>query len=196
MTTDNQAWIDAIRESVDSHRRMIDSLVSQLTDEELHARPSPDTNSVAIIIRHLGGNLRSRWTDFFTTDGEKPDRNRDTEFQDWDDNREALMAHLDRGWEAFTSTIDQLNDSNLGSTIHVRGEPHTVHQALVRATTHITYHVGQIAMAARMVHSGPWQWLTIAPGKSDEHNAQTWGTASSRAVFASTPPPGKTPESE
>ena len=164
--TDHQTWLAAISETIASYRRMIDGCVSQLSDEELGQRPAPGINSVAIILRHLGGNLISRWTDFLTTDGEKPDRNREGEFAEWDGNRAALMAHLDRGWSALTSAIDALNEQSMNAQLLIRGEPHTVPQALVRSITHLSYHVGQIAMIARTVHVGAWQWLTIPPGKS------------------------------
>lgn len=180
----NEPWIAAFRETLASYRRMIDATVEQLSDVQLHARPTPEINSVAIILRHLGGNLRSRWTEFLTTDGEKPDRNRETEFQEWDGDRESLFAWFDEGWRAMTRAVDQLNDSNIADTIYIRGEAHTIPQALTRSVTHLTYHVGQIAMVSRMVHDGDWKWLTIAPGQSDKHNQRTWGTSESRSVFA------------
>ena len=179
----NETWIAAFRDTVASYRKMIDATIEQLSDAELQIRPSLEINSVAIILRHLGGNLRSRWTDFLTTDGEKPDRNRDTEFQDWDGDRESLLAWFDEGWQALTNAIDQLDDSNITDTIYIRGEAHTIPQALARSVTHLTYHVGQIAMVSRMVHEGDWQWLTIAPGQSTQHNQRTWGSQESRSVF-------------
>ncbi|QDU75535.1 DinB superfamily protein [Bremerella volcania] len=182
-TPDSQAWIGAIAATVASYRHMIDATVAQLSDAELHAHPAPGINSVAILLRHLGGNLRSRWTDFLTTDGEKPDRDRDAEFQEWEGDRAALLAHFDAGWDALSSAIKQINPSNIDQRIFIRGERHTIPQALTRSITHITYHVGQIAIVARMVHDGPWHWLTIAPGQSQQHNQRTWGTASSRSIF-------------
>lgn len=161
---------------------MVDAIVEQLTDEELHAYPAEGINSVAVLLRHLGGNLQSRWTDFLTTDGEKPDRDRDAEFQNWEGDRESLLAHFDAGWKALEQAIASIDTGNVESEITIRGEPHSVSQALVRSIVHITYHVGQIAMVARMVHVGPWQWLTIAPGESSNHNSRTWGTAASSDI--------------
>ncbi|MFN3148694.1 DinB family protein [Bremerella sp.] len=181
--TDSQAWIDATAATVASYRRMIDATVEQLSDAELHARPAKGINSVAILLRHLGGNLRSRWTNFLTTDGEKPNRDRDTEFQDWKGDRTELLAHFDAGWHALTSAIEQINPSNINQPIFIRGERHTIPQALTRSITHMTYHVGQISLIARIVHQGDWQWLTIPPGQSQQHNQRTWGSASSRSVF-------------
>ncbi len=162
---------------------MIDASVEQLSDAELRERPRPDINSVAVILRHLGGNLQSRWTDFFTTDGEKPNRDRDREFADWEGDRAALLAYFDAGWVALTGAIRQIDDSNINQLIFIRGERHTIADALMRSVTHLSYHVGQIAMVARLVHKGEWRWLTIPPGKSTQHNSQTWGTAASRSVF-------------
>ncbi len=99
------AWTDAVQETVTSYRKMIDAMLVQLTNEELFQRPAPEVNSVAVILRHLGGNLRSRWTDFLTTDGEKPDRNREQEFADWDGDRRSLMAYFDSGWTALTAAL-------------------------------------------------------------------------------------------
>ena len=178
------SWLAAIRETVSSYRRMIDATVEQLTDSELFARPTPNINSVGIILRHLGGNLRSRWTDFLTTDGEKPDRDRDSEFLDWHGDRESLLEHFDRGWIAMVNALDAIDESTVSQTIYIRGEAHSVPNALTRSVTHLAYHVGQLAMIARMVHTGDWQWLTIAPGSSAEHNGRTWGTAESRSIFA------------
>ena len=185
METSNATnWLDAMRDTVLSYRRMIDATIAQLTDAELFARPAPGINSVAVILRHLGGNLQSRWTDFMTTDGEKPDRDRDTEFLDWDGDRDSLIQHFNLGWEALVSALQVIDDKNIDTTIHIRGEPHSIPQALTRSVTHVTYHVGQIAMIARIVHNGDWRWLTIAPGSSAEHNDKTWGTEASRSIFS------------
>lgn len=180
---DCQIWIQSICETVDSYRRMIDQTVQQLTDEELHARPAPGINSVAILLRHLGGNLRSRWTDFLTTDGEKPDRDRDREFEDWDGDRASLTKHFDAGWHALQAAIDSLDAQTLTQQITIRGEQTSVPNALIRSLTHLTYHVGQITMTARQVHAGDWKWLTIAPGHSSQFNEATSGSAASRGVF-------------
>ena len=179
----NDNWLAAVAATVASYRRMIDGAVSQLSDAELHQRPNPDVNSVAVILRHLGGNLLSRWTDFLTTDGEKPDRDRDREFTDWDGDRASLLAYFDSGWAALTKAIESIDVSNMDQPIFIRGERHSLADALLRSLTHLSYHVGQIALIARTVHAGELRWLTIAPGQSTQHNRQTWGTAASRSVF-------------
>ncbi len=181
------SWLAAAAESVDSWRRLIDGAVEQLSDDELRQRPAGDLNSVAVILRHLGGNLQSRWTDFLTSDGEKPDRDRDSEFLDWAGDRQSLLEHFDRGWRCLTSAIDQLNETRCDATLIIRGEPHSVPQALWRSITHVACHAGQIVLVARSVHQGPWNWLTVEPGSSQQHNRQTWGTPASRSVFGDGP---------
>lgn len=177
-------WVDSLAATVASYRRMIDATVAQLSDAELRERPRQNMNSVAVLLRHLGGNLQSRWTDFLTTDGEKPTRNRDREFTDWDGDRAELMAYFDAGWRLLTAAIHQAHELNVRQEILIRGQRHTIAEALMRSVTHVSYHVGQIAIISRLVHKGEWQWLTIAPGKSTEHNSQTWGTAASRGEFS------------
>lgn len=182
--SNGEIWLDSSLSTFNSYRRMIDAILSQLTDAEINCRPAPGVNSVAIILRHLGGNLRSRWTDFLTTDGEKPDRNREAEFADWDGTRQSLIEYFDLGWISVVSAIETMRGENLTRTITIRGEMHTIADALLRSLTHVTYHVGQMILIARMVHEGEWNWLTIAPGKSAQFNTQTWGSSASRSIFA------------
>ena len=176
------AWITASLETIDSHRRLIDGALKQLTDEELTRRSAEGINSIAVILRHLGGNLQSRWTDFLTTDGEKPTRNRDSEFEDWPSDRASLMAFFDKGWHVWRSSIESLTDADLAHIVMIRDEPHSVPLAIQRSLTHTAYHVGQIMLIARSIHDGNWNWLTIKPGGSQQHNQQTWGTAASRGA--------------
>jgi uncharacterized damage-inducible protein DinB len=177
-----EPWIHASVETIDSYRRMVDGAVQQLSDEEFFGRKAEGINSVAVILRHLGGNLLSRWTDFLTTDGEKPSRNRDSEFEDWSGDRASLMAFFDSGWQTWRKSIESLTADDLTKTVTVRGEPHSVPLAIQRSLTHTAYHVGQIMLIARLTHDGNWQWLTIRPGGSRQHNEQTWGTAASRGA--------------
>ncbi|PQO27207.1 DUF1572 family protein [Blastopirellula marina] len=176
------AWTDALRESARSYRKMIDATLVQLSDEEFFLRPAAEINSVAVLLRHLGGNLASRWTDFQTTDGEKADRNRDQEFADWPGDRASLMDYFDLGWQKLLDAIETSSQLDPGTLILIRGESQTLASAFVRSLTHLSYHVGQISLIARTVHRGPWHWLTIAPGGSQQHNEQTWGTSQSRGI--------------
>jgi len=168
-------WLTPLKETVASYRNIIQKTIEQLSDEELFTRPSSLTNSVAVILRHLGGNLRSRWSDFLTTDGEKPDRDRDTEFADWSGDRASLIEYFNYGWRQLETALESIDSETAKKTIFIRGEPHTVAQALIRSITHLSYHVGQITLVARLVHSGDWKWVTIAPGESAAHNKRVWG---------------------
>ncbi len=138
----------------------------RLDDEQFFRQVAPQVNSVAIIVKHLAGNLTSRWTDLLTTDGEKPERNRDGEFAIAPaDTRAGLLAAWERGWKAVLGTVAGLREADLGRTVTIRGEPHTVFQALVRGLSHAAYHVGQILYLARLWRADS-PWLTIAPGQS------------------------------
>jgi hypothetical protein len=180
----NRLWLDATRESLAGYRKMIDAALVQLSDEQLFRRPRPELNSVAVLLRHLGGNLQSRWTNFLDEDGEKPDRRRDKEFEDWTGSRAALLSYFEVGFDRFVSTIDLLSDEDLSRMILIRGESHSVPGAILRSLTHLSYHVGQLLYVARLVHGddSSWDWLTIRPGGSEQHNAATWGTSGSRGV--------------
>jgi hypothetical protein len=180
-------WISASLVVIDSHRRLIDGALKQVSDEELARRPAEGLNSIAIILRHLGGNLLSRWTDFLTTDGDKPNRDRDSEFEDWQGDRSSLMAFFDSGWQTWRSSMESLTSDNFAKTVTIRGEPHTVPQAIQRSLTHTAYHVGQIMLIARSIHDGDWRWLTVPPGGSAQHNEQTWGTVASRGAAVNPP---------
>lgn len=143
--------------------------MSQIDDEAFFRRPGEVVNSVALIVKHLGGNLASRFTDFLTTDGEKPNRNRDGEFvMDALDTRAKLMQQWEAGWAAVLGTIDSLQEADLSKKVTIRGEPHSVEQALMRGLTHVAYHTGQIAYLSRLGNPAG-KWLTIAPGQSESH---------------------------
>lgn len=175
-------WLNATIEIIDGYRRMIDAAVAQLDDDELRRRPADGINSVAVILRHVGGNLQSRWTDFLTTDGEKASRNRDAEFEDWPGDRKSLLEYFDAGWQTMRASLTSLSAADLQNSVAIRGEKHTVQQAIQHSLTHTAYHVGQIMLVSRLVHSGTWKWLTIPPGGSAQHNQKTWGTSASRGV--------------
>ena len=185
MSESHETWLHASLETVHGYRRAIDAAAEQLTDEQLFHRPNPNANSVAVLLRHLGGNLQSRWENFLTEDGEKPSRDRDKEFEDWHGDRRSLVEYFDQGWQRLVSTLESLTSKDLSKTVLIRGEPHSIPQAIQRSLTHISYHAGQILLIARMVHNNDetWDWLTIRPGTSKEHNSETWGTSASRSTF-------------
>lgn len=148
------------------HKELADKAIARLSEEAFFRRPGEVVNSVALVVKHLAGNLKSRWTDLLTTDGEKPWRNRDEEFLiAAADTRASLLAAWEDGWRAVLETVAALTPADLDKTITIRGERHTVTQALLRGVTHAAYHTGQILYIARLV-APEGEWLTIAPGKS------------------------------
>lgn len=167
MTTPD-LWLDEIKLRFRTDKQIAEKAIVQLSEEELHRRLAPSTNSVAVIIRHVAGNLRSRWTDFLTTDGEKGDRDRESEFTDWTGTREELMQSWERGFAVLFETLDSLKPEDLHRTVTIRAEPHSVPRAIIRSLDHLAYHVGQVLLVARRVHAGDWKYITIAPGGSAE----------------------------
>jgi hypothetical protein len=152
-------------------RELADKAMTQVSDEDFFAAPDPWTNPIAIVVKHVAGNLRSRWTDFLTTDGEKPDRSRDSEFVIGpEDGRGALMARWDRGWAILFATLEGLRDEDLDATVQIRGEPHTVVQAIHRQLTHYAYHAGQIVLLARHFAGDSWKTLSVPRGGSATFN--------------------------
>lgn len=166
----NDIWLDEIKQRFRADKGMIERAVAQLSDEELRRRPAPSFNSVAVIMRHVAGNLISRWTNFLTTDGEKPNRDRETEFAEWTGTREELVQNWERAFAVLFASLDSLRPEDLSNTVTIRSEPHTVPKAIIRSLDHLAYHTGQILLVSRLVHSGEWQYITVAPGKSGEYN--------------------------
>lgn len=146
--------------------------MAQCPDAALFTNLDAESNSIAIIVKHIHGNMRSRWTDFLTSDGEKPDRNRDTEFEAPPTTREELMETWERGWKLLFGALEPLGDADLTRTITIRTEPHSVMQAINRQVAHYSYHVGQIVCVARHFAGERWQTLTIPKKKSGEFNRQ------------------------
>lgn len=161
---------DATRE-LERHQRLADGAIAQLGAERFFTALAAGDNSVAVIVKHVSGNMRSRWTDFLTTDGEKPDRNRDAEFDlRPDDSRERLLANWTAGWAILFATLRELHGLDLGQSVRIRGEPMTVRQAITRQLTHYAYHVGQIVYLAKHLVGDEWQSLSIPRGRSTEFN--------------------------
>jgi len=154
-------------------KALAESALQQVDDVQFFAEPAPEVNSIAMVVKHMAGNARSRWTDFLTTDGEKPDRHRDTEFElDPGSTRDALMAAWEAGWRALDTALGPLGPDDLMRTVTIRGEGHTVLQAIDRQLTHYGYHVGQIVLLARMARGKAWSSLSVPRGQSEQFNAQ------------------------
>jgi hypothetical protein len=154
------------------YKKLAEAAMQQAKDEDLFAAIDAENNSIAVNVKHLAGNMRSRWTDFLTSDGEKPDRNRDTEFEEPPSTREALMGLWEDGWSYVFRAVEPLSEADLGRTITIRGEAHSVMQAINRQLTHYSYHCGQIVLLAKHFRSEEWKALTIArwrPHESKRH---------------------------
>ena len=151
------------------HKTMADRAIAEIDDEALFRRWGEAVNPIALIVKHMGGNLASRWTDFLTTDGEKPSRDRDGEFVvDDRDTRASLLVKWEAGWSTLFAALAALTEADLSKTVTIAGEPHTAQQAILRALTHAAYHAGQILYLARLARpDAPWQ--TIPPGASRSH---------------------------
>jgi len=148
------------------HKGLADAALAGLSDDAFFRRPAEHVNPIALIVKHLAGNLASRWANFLTTDGEKPTRDRDSEFLVGpDDTRANLMAAWERGWSILFATLGELKEDDLGKSVTIRGEPHRVQQALLRGLNHAAYHVGQILYIARL-HQPDAEYLTVPPGQS------------------------------
>ena len=165
--------IDEIRRQFRGHKRMAEDAMVQLKEEDLFVILDPESNSIAIIVKHLAGNMRSRFTHFLTSDGEKPDRHRDQEFEiDSSTSRADLMQTWEQGWNVVFAAIDSLSPQDLTRTVTIREQPHTVFQALNRQLAHYAYHIGQIVFLAKHLRSANWRTLSVPRGKSEEFNRQ------------------------
>jgi len=163
------------------YQKLAENAMAQVTDEELTRVLDGEMNSIAQIVKHMAGNMRSRWRDFLTTDGEKPDRNRDSEFVDPPATRTELLAMWDSGWALVFGALEPLSDADLGRTITIRGEAHSVMQAINRQLAHYTYHIGQIVVIAKHFRGEQWKSLSVPRNKSAEFNrAVTSGEKSQR----------------
>ena len=152
------------------HKQLTERAMEQVKDEQLFVSLDEESNSIAIIVKHLAGNMRSRWTDFLTSDGEKPNRDRDSEFVAPPATREELLALWEDGWQCVFRALEPLSDADLGRTITIRGEAHSVMQAVNRQVAHYAAHMGQIVMLAKHLAHDHWQCLTVPRNRSAEFN--------------------------
>jgi len=154
------------------YKKHAERAIAQVKDEDLFATLDPESNSIAIIVKHMAGNMRSRWTDFLTSDGEKPDRHRDSEFVDPPATREALLALWEDGWSRVFGALEPLSDVDLKRTVMIRGEAHSVLQAINRQLAHYAQHVGQIVLLAKHYAGETWQSLSIPRNRSAEYTSR------------------------
>ncbi|MDA5560564.1 DUF1572 family protein [Exiguobacterium sp. MMG028] len=154
-------YLDTVRATFKSQKQLAERALVQVSDEDLHKTLAPDTLSLALIIQHMANNMKSRWTDFLTTDGEKPDRNRDAEFEDQQLSRDELMQVWDDRWQLLDDVLADLKPEDLGKNVMIRGEAHSVIDAIERQVSHYGYHVGQIVYLSKLFAGSDWGVLSI-----------------------------------
>jgi len=171
MTADLAAlYLDEAHRQMRGHKRLAEGAMAQLRDEELFTTLDPESNSIAVIVKHMAGNMRSRFTDFLTTDGEKPNRHRDQEFElSPTTTRADLTKWWEEGWARVFTALDALKPEDVMRTVTIRGEPHTVLQAINRQIAHYAQHTGQIVFMAKHIRSSKWKTLSIPRGKSEDY---------------------------
>jgi hypothetical protein len=153
-----------------NYKQMAEKSIAQVSDEEFFRALDEADNSIAVIVKHIAGNQRSRWRDFLTSDGEKPDRNRDTEFEVKEETRKSLMEYWETGWRTLFDALESLTPEDFERTVTIRGEEHSVIEAINRQLTHYAYHIGQIVFLAKHFRSKDWQTLSVPKNKSHEFN--------------------------
>ncbi len=163
-------FLDDAIGSFASYKRLAERALEQVSDEEFFARIDDESNSLAVMVKHIAGNLRSRWTDFLTSDGEKSDRHRDTEFELINDTRESLMNFWESGWKTLFDALAALTPDDLEKMVAIRGEPHTVVEAINRQLTHYSYHIGQIVFLSKHLKASDWKTLSVPRNRSAEFN--------------------------
>jgi hypothetical protein len=168
-----KAYREDLIVSFRKQKEFAEKAFQQVVDQDLFKKPGDHSNSIAVIIKHVAGNLASRWTDFLTTDGDKPWRDRDAEFLISPiDTRPSLLAAWEKGWTALFHSLGALEEGDLLKKVTIRTEEHTVFQAIHRSLTHTSYHVGQIVYLSRLLTKEGWQWITIPPGQSQQVKAR------------------------
>lgn len=173
----NPEDIKEIRKRFDDYRTLADKTILILSQDELNLKASEESNSIAMLMRHITGNLLSRFTNFFTEDGEKPWRNRDSEFEGGVYNRHQLISEWDKAWNVLFDVLDSIDDENIKKQVVIRNEKHTVSDALYRQLAHYAYHVGQIVFIGKMIKDKDWQSLSIPKNKSEEYNREKFNNS-------------------
>ena len=178
------SYHNSILDQFKSYKALGFKTFNQLTNDELHWQPNEDTNSIAIIVKHMVGNMFSRWTNFLTEDGEKEWRDREDEFVDSYKTIEELTTAWEKGWDCVFDAITNLSDSDLERTIYIRNEGHLVTEAIARQLAHYSYHIGQIVFIGKMIKGNQWQSLSIPKGESVAFNAEKFSKEKSKRNFS------------
>ena len=168
-------YLDSVKKRFITHRLLGEKTLERLNEAQLNWQPDDGSNSIYLIIKHISGNMLSRWTDFLTSDGEKPWRNRDAEFENSHASKETILELWNKGWDCMMGALDSLQEADLEKTVYIRTEPHAVVDAINRQLAHIPYHVGQIVYIGKMLLQEHWESLSIPKGKSDDFNKKMSG---------------------
>lgn len=182
MTT-NESYLESIKKQFLYYKTLGEKAFAQLEPEQLFVAVNEDTNSIATIVKHISGNMLSRWTDFLTTDGEKEWRNRDSEFEESMNSKEEMLAVWEKGWNCFFDALNSLEPNQLDTIIYIRNEGHTVIEALNRQLAHYPYHIGQIVFYAKMLKKTEWNSLSIPKNKSNSYNSNKFSKEKSIKNF-------------
>jgi len=166
------SFLNSVTKQFKYYKSLGDKTYSQLTAEQLFWSPSPEANSIAILIKHITGNMKSRWTNFLTEDGEKEWRNRDDEFVNTFKTKEEVLAYWETGWSCLFNSLNSLSAANLEDIVYIRNQGHTVTEAINRQLCHYPYHIGQIVFLAKIILGDDWQTLSIAKNASNKYNAE------------------------
>ncbi|MFD0836519.1 DUF1572 family protein [Mariniflexile aquimaris] len=178
-----ESYIDSAIKQFTYYKSLGDKTLEQLTFDELKKEMATDSNSISIIVKHIAGNMLSRWTNFLTEDGEKSWRHRDSEFEDSYNSKEELIHNWNNGWKCLFDTLNLLNDSDLERIIYIRNEAHTVTEAINRQLAHYPYHVGQIVFIGKLIKGKNWQSLSIPKGNSIKYNEEKFSQVKSKSHF-------------
>jgi len=178
----NTNYLESVIKQFEYYKMLGEKTVAQIPDEKLFWQYNEDSNSIAIIVKHLWGNMMSRWTDFFTTDGEKEWRNRDAEFENDFTGKQELLEKWEEGWKVFLDTLKSLKEEDLERIIYIRNQGHTVLEAINRQLAHYPYHVGQMVFIGKLV-AEQWDSLSIPKGKSGNYNAEKFSKSKERGHF-------------
>jgi len=176
-------YIESILKQFQYYKLLGERTFLQLSDSDLHWQYNPESNSIAIIVKHLWGNMRSRWTDFITTDGEKDFRDREAEFEADIKTREELIEKWNEGWKILFEALASVNESNINQLVYIRNQGHTITEAINRQLTHYAYHIGQIVYIGRLIQGVDWQSLSIPKGESMKYNTEKFEKPKAKGHF-------------
>jgi len=183
MSSVSENYLDSTKKQFAYYKSLGDKTFAQLTDEEIHWQQNADSNSVSIIVKHIVGNMLSRWTNFLTEDGEKTWRHRDTEFEDTYTTKVEMIAAWEKGWQYLFDAINPLQAEDVSRIIYIRNQGHTVLEAITRQLCHYPYHIGQLVYIGKLIRSDEWESLSIPKGQSSTYNKEKFSKTKSKKHF-------------